>query len=84
MDKRKCSVFDAVSFSGLTARYCLDIRKFLLLICFGTAAVGILLGPQQYLIYFVFVSIILNIGSCLPDSYSVSVAMETVTSWAVI
>jgi hypothetical protein len=56
MDKRKCFVFDAVSFSGLTDHYCVDISKFLMLICFGTAF-GILtyilvFFPQQYLIRF--------------------------------
>ena len=73
---------DAFSFSGLMAHYCVDITKLLLLICFGTVF-GILLGSQQYLICFVLVSIILNNGYSLPDSYSVTVAMETVTSWAV-
>jgi hypothetical protein len=43
----------------------------------------LVISKQQYLIYFVFMSIMLNTGSCSPDGYSVTVAMETVTSWAV-
>jgi hypothetical protein len=38
----------------------------------------------QYMMSFVFASVILHTGSILPDSYSLAVAMETVTSWAVI
>jgi len=54
MDKKKYFVFDAVSFSGLTTHYCVDIRKFLLPICFERRLVCFLAHNSTWYTVFCF------------------------------